>query len=257
MIKRLRAIRARRETLPSAAEPLRDESRRLNTISMRQRLFQSKKTREFLVVGLGRFGTSLARSLVHQGHDVLGIDMDYQRVQTLSSEIPNVIHINAANKAALEEIGAGEFDTGIVCIGTDFESNLMATVLLKQLGVPRVLAKVRTRIQREILLQLGVDEVILPEHEAGIRLARRLSAVGFVDYLELAPGMVLVELMAPHRFHGQSLRTANIRQRYGLTVLAIRRGDHIELNPAAEHIILPDDELLVAGRMDDAERLSA
>lgn len=253
MIERLRSIRSRREDAKKPAAPPEDSQRPQETP---KRLFKRKKNREFIVIGLGRFGTSLARSLVYHGHDVLGIDISYQRIQALSSELPHVIQLNAASREALEEIGASEFDTGVVCIGTDFESNLLAAVLLKQLGVPRVIVKARTRTQREILLQVGVSEVILPEHEAGVRLARRLSAVGFVDYLELSPGMVLVEMMAPERLHGVSLGDANLRRVYGLTVLAIRRGDQIELNPPAEQVIQAGDELLVAGTMADAERLS-
>ena len=255
MIERLRNIRNHREdSKKPAAEPPSGGAPQPREAP--KRLFKRKKNREFIVIGLGRFGTSLARSLVYHGHDVLGVDVSYQRIQALSSELPHVLQINAASREALEEIGAGEFDTGVVCIGTDFESNLLATVLLKQLGVPRIIAKARTRTQREILIQVGADEVILPEHEAGIRLARRLSAVGFVDYMEMSPGMVLVEMAAPKHLHGQSLGSANLRRIYGLTVLAIRRGDQIELNPTAEQIVLPGDELLVAGRMADAERLS-
>ncbi|MBA3470633.1 MAG: TrkA family potassium uptake protein [Herpetosiphonaceae bacterium] len=259
MIERLRKIRTKRE---NADKPLSHQPGPPppHEVPVRPRLFNAKskkeREREFIVIGLGRFGTSLARSLIQHGHDVLGIDVSYQRIQALSGDLPHIIQINAASREALQEIGAGEFDTGIVCIGTDFESNLLAAVLLKELGVPRVIVKARTRTQREILLQVGVQEVILPEHEAGVRLARRLSAVGFVDYLELAPGMVMVEMLAPRHLHGQSLAEANLRRVYGLTVVAIRHGDQIELNPAAEQIIEPGDELLVAGTMIDAERLS-
>lgn len=218
--------------------------------------YKRRGGREFVVIGLGRFGTSLARSLVDHGHDVLAIDADYKRVQALSSDLPHVVQVDATNLEALRELGVEHFDTGIVCIGENFEANILATVLLRKLRVRRVICKARTRTQREILLQVGADEVILPEHEAGVHLARRLSAVDFVDYLELGPGMVLVEMVAPERLHGQTLAEADLRRTHKLTVLAIRRGDKIELNPPAEARILAGDELLVAGRMADAERLS-
>lgn len=215
-----------------------------------------RREREFIVIGLGRFGTSLARALVEQGHDVLAIDVDYRRVQALSTELPHVVQLDATNIDALREVGADHFDTGIVCIGTDFESNLLATVLLRKLGVRRVIAKARTRTQREILLQVGADEVILPEHEAGVRLARRLSAVDFVDYLELSPEFGVVEMLAPERLHGKTLAEADLRRKYGLTVLAIRHGDQLQVNPSADARIEAGDELLVVGKMSDAERLS-
>ncbi len=211
--------------------------------------------REFIVIGLGRFGASLARGLIQHNHDVLGIDADYRRVQMLSTDLPHVLQIDATNIDALREIGAEHFDTGIVCIGTDFESNLLATVHLHKLGVRRVIAKARTRTQREILLQVGADEVILPEHEAGLRLAQRLSSTGFVDYLELGPDMSVVELLVPEYLHGQTLAEADLRRKYGLNVLALRRNGRFEFNPPPDIRLQVGDELLVVGNMAEVERL--
>lgn len=212
--------------------------------------------REFLVIGLGRFGTSLAKSLTQDGHDVLAVDADYQRVQTLSVDLPHVVQIDASSEDALREIGADHFDTGIVCIGTDFESNMLATVHLRRMGVRRIITKARTRTQREILQLVGADEVILPEHEAGRRLAQRLSAVNFVDYLQLSPEMSVVEMRVPQRLHNLTLGEANLPQRYGLTVLAIRRQGEFHFNPADSIKLLATDEMLVAGQITSAQRLS-
>jgi trk system potassium uptake protein TrkA len=213
--------------------------------------------RQFLVIGLGRFGTSLAEGLMAQGHSVLAVDSDYRRVQALSGEITQVLQIDATNVDALREIGADHFDTAIVCIGTDFESNLLATVQLRKLGVRRVIAKSRTKTQRDILLQVGADEVILPESEAGMRLARRLSAIDFVDYLELDPNVGIMELVAPMRLHGKTLAEINLRNQHGLTVLAIWRDDQLLVTPGSEMHILAGDKLLVFGRVADARRWSA
>ncbi|MCB0061821.1 MAG: NAD-binding protein, partial [Caldilineaceae bacterium] len=135
---------------------------------------RSGKVNEFVVIGLGRFGTSVAETLVNYGHNVLAIDHDLHRVQALSTTLPHVMQLDATNIDALRQAGVDNFSTGLVCIGSDFESNILATVLLRRLGVNYVIAKARTRTQKEILLQVGVDQVILPEHEAGVRLARRL-----------------------------------------------------------------------------------
>ncbi len=212
--------------------------------------------REFLVIGLGRFGTSLAKALVQQGHDVVAVDVDLRRIQALSGELTHVIQIDATNEDALREIGADNFDTAIVCIGYDFESNLLATVLLRRLQVRRIIAKARTRTQKEILLQVGADEVVLPEHEAGMRLAQRLSAVDFVDYLQLSPEMSVVEMLVPDHLHGHSLIEADLRRQYGLTVLAIKRGNQFQFNPEPETILQAGDELLVVGDIAEARRLS-
>lgn len=212
--------------------------------------------REFLVVGLGRFGTSLAKALVQQGHDVVAIDVDPRRVQMLSGELTHVVQLDATNEDALREIGADHFDTAVVCIGYDFEANLLATVLLRRLGVRRIIAKARTRTQREILLQVGADEVVLPEHEAGRRLAQRLSAVDFVDFLQISSEMSVVEMLVPEHLYGRTLVEADLRRQYGLTVLAIKRGDQLQFNPDPETRLEAGDELLVVGDLAEARRLS-
>ncbi len=210
---------------------------------------------EFLVIGLGRFGTSVAQSLTEHGHNVLAVDRDPARVQQLASELPHVVALDATNVEALREIGVGSFDTGVSAIGTNFEANLLATVLMRRLGVRRVIAKARTRTQRTILLQVGADEVILPEHEGGVRLARRLAAIDFVDYLSLGGDIGVVEMRVPERYVGKTLAETAIRQTYSLTVIAVRRDDSVIASPGPDIRFQSGDELLVLGRISDAERL--
>lgn len=205
---------------------------------------------------MGRFGASLARQLIESGYDVLAIDSDFRTVERRSAAIPNIVQLDSTNIEALREIGADSFDTAFVCIGTNFEANIMTTVSLRKLGVKHVIVKVRTRTQKEILLRIGADEVILPEHEAGVRLARRIAG-NFVDFLEIGPDMCLVEIVCPERYVNHTLAEAELRRKYGLTVLAIRRGDTVISNPPADTKIEFGDELLVVGKLDDAERLSA
>lgn len=210
---------------------------------------------EFVVIGLGRFGTSVATTLVEHGRNVLAIDADESRVQHLSTILPHVVALDATNIDALRQVGVENFDTGLVCIGTDFESNLLAAVLLQQLGVKRVIAKARTRTQRDILLRVGADEVILPEHEAGIRLGRKLSAGHLVDYLEVSNDVGVVEILAPPSLWGRSLAESSLRQRYGLTIMAIRRAEDLIVSPSGNFRIEENDLLVVLGRIEDAERL--
>ncbi len=211
---------------------------------------------EFIVIGLGRFGTSLATTLSASNHDVLAIDLDIKRVQQVSLTLPHVVQLDATNVDALHEVGADTFDTGVVCIGTDLESSLLATFNLRRLGVRRVIAKASTITQRKILLKVGADEVILPEYEAGMRLGRRLSSINFVDYMELGQDQGIVELIAPEHLTGRSLRETQIRQKYGVTVMAIRRGTDVIVAPRAGEVIQPQDILVVLGRVADIEKLS-
>lgn len=215
----------------------------------------SKRTNEFIVIGLGRFGTSLAMTLNAYGHNVLAIDADMKRVQIVSQTLPHVVQLDASNLDALREIGAEMFDTGVVCIGSDFESNLLATVVLRKLGVRRVIAKATTVTQQEILLRVGADQVILPEHEAGVRLARKLAAIDFVDFLELSNDTGIVEIVAPLHLTGKSLRETDIRNKYGLTVIAIKRAEQVIVSPQANEVLLPEDLLVILGKTADCERL--
>lgn len=220
-----------------------------------QRLNGSHRHNEFIIIGLGRFGTSLAMTLNAYGHDVLAIDSDMKRVQQVSQVLPHVIQLDATNIEALREAGAEGFDTGVVCIGTYFEANMLATVSLRKLGVRRVITKALTVTQQDILQRVGADEVILPEHEAGVRLGRRLSGINFVDFLELSDDKGVVEIVTPDYLVGKSLRDAEIRQRYGLAVIAIRRGDDVVISPRAEEIIQLNDILVVLGRIANCEKL--
>lgn len=215
-----------------------------------------RKKQEFVIIGLGRFGTSVAQTLLEYGYSVLAIDHDMDRVQALSTQIPHVMQLDATNIDALRQAGVDAFDTGLVCIGTDFESNLLATVLLQRLGVKRVITKARTRTQREILLRVGADEVILPEHEAGVRLGRKLASGHFIDYIEVSKDVGVVEMMAPPNFWGKTFAEAELRQRYGLNAMAVRRGDELIVGPSAAFRMEQDDILVVIGRIQDAERLS-
>lgn len=211
---------------------------------------------EFVIVGLGRFGSSLATTLHEAGHEVLAIDSDEAIVQRLSNYLPRVVLMDATNREGYVELGVGSFDTGVACIGSDFESNILATVIMRQLGVRRVICKAKTRTQRNILLKIGADEVILPEYEAGIRLARRLSSAGFVDFMEVNKEIGVGEVIAPDFLVGRSLRTSNLREKYGLVVVAIRRTDGVMILPTAQEEIREGDILVIIGKPDDCKAIA-
>jgi len=218
---------------------------------------KTKKVQDYLVIGLGRFGSSLAMTLHEAGHSVLAIDRDADQVQHFASTLPHVAQMDSTNKEALEEIDVPHFDAAIVCIGSDFESNVLTTVLLRQIGVKRVLAKARTRTQREILEKVGADEVVLPEYDAGVHLARRLiSGARVVDFMEISPGTTIVEVEAPDSVVGKKLSESDIRNRYHVTVVAIRRGEEVIAVPHGEEQILAHDILVVLGHHEDCNALA-
>ncbi len=215
----------------------------------------TRQKNEFIVIGLGRFGTSLAMTLDAYKHDVLAVDSDPKRVQQLSSVLPYVIQLDATDIDAMREVGAEAFDTGIVCIGTDFEANLLATVNLQRLGVRRVVTKATTITQQDILKKVGADDIILPEHEAGVRLARKLAAVDFVDYMELTEDTGVFETVVSDSLVGQSIKEADIRRRYGVNIVAIRRDDELLVSPDPNELFREDDILVILGKTANCERL--
>lgn len=202
---------------------------------------------EFAVIGLGRFGTSLALALVESGYSVLGIDQDAELAQRLVDDLTQIVILDATDEDALREVDIASFDTVIVAIGADFESNLLTTVSLKHLGVRYVISKAVTNRQAEILLRVGADEVIQPEQEAGRRLAEQLTVPAVLARLHLGPQHDIVELMTPSSIAGKSLQELDLRRRMGVTVLLIKRDNDLIVSPRTDTPLLESDLLVAVG----------
>lgn len=213
------------------------------------------KEQEFAVIGLGRFGTSLALTLVDSGYYVLGIDRERTIVQQLVDSITQVVVLDSTDEDALRAVDIASFDTVAVSIGDNFECNLMTTVALKNLGVKNVVCKARTKRQRDILLRVGADHVVLPEHDAGRRLAHVLSGPGVLDQLELEPGYSITELRVPRSMVGHTLVETDLRRRFGVNLLLVKRGHSLFVSPDADYIFDHGDLLVVLGADADITRL--
>ena len=211
--------------------------------------------KSFLIIGLGRFGESLACTLAEGGHDVLGVDRDPAVVQALASRLTHVVQADATQEEVLRNLGANNFDAVIVGPAGDFESSTLITLSLKQLGARYIVAKALTEMQAEVLRRVGADEVILPEREAGLRLARRLTAPNILEYLTLSPDLNVAELIAPAFLTGKTLGELNVRRRYGITVLLIKNGDRLVISPDPDDRIEEGDVLVVVGREAEIQRL--
>lgn len=210
-------------------------------------MVQRRHKPEFAVIGLGRFGTSLALALVESGYSVLGIDHDAELVQGLVDDLTQVVILDATDEDALREVDIASFDTVVVAIGADFESNLLTTVSLKHLGVRHVISKAVTNRQAEILLRVGADEVIQPEHDAGRRLAEQLTVPAVLARLHLGPQHDIVERMTPSSLAGKTLQELDLRRRMGVTVLLIKRDNDLIVSPTADTPLLESDLLVAVG----------
>lgn len=202
---------------------------------------------DIAIIGLGRFGTSLALTLMDHGYTVLGIDRDPRLVQDVSSQITHAATLDATDEDALREVEITAFGTVVVAIGGDFESNLMATVALRHLGIPQIISKALSGRQREILLRVGTDRVVQPEQDAGRRLAEELVAPSMLERLPLGPGHGVAELYVPAQMTGKSLAELRLRERHGVTVLVVKRNEELLVSPGGGAVLRRGDLLVVLG----------
>mgnify|MGYP000930036207 CR=1 FL=1 len=210
--------------------------------------------KQVIVVGLGRFGSSVALTLYKMGHDVLVLDKNEELVQELANLVTHAVQADATDETALRSLGIRNFDVAIVAVGNDLEASILATSLIKELGVKTVVAKAQNDLHGKILEKVGADRIIYPEREMGVRLAKYLSGTNILDYIELSPDFSILEVQASEKLSGKSLRELNLRARHGITVVAIRHGDEIKVSPGAEDSISQGDILVVVGATVALER---
>ena len=203
--------------------------------------------RQVAVIGLGRFGTAVATTLYEIGHDVLAMDVDRRVIQELAGRVTHAVQADATAPGVLEEAGVAGFDAGIVGVSSHLEHSIMITLNLKRLRVARVIAKAQTDQHGEILAKIGADHVIYPEREMGVRLAHSFAAPAVVDYMPLGPEYGIGKVRPPTMLVGRTLADLRLRERYGVTLLAVERGLRVHFNPRTDDTVQPDDLLVVAG----------
>jgi trk system potassium uptake protein TrkA len=207
---------------------------------------------EFLVIGLGRFGGGLATTLVDLGHDVLGVDADPKLVQSFANRLTHVVEADSTDMDAMRQVGAGDFGTAVVAIGTDIEASILTTSVLVDLRVPKIVAKAVTESHGKILERVGAHRVIFPERDMGVRVGHSLAGA-MIDYFQLDPGFALVETTAPRAIVGKTLAEAEVRRRYGITVVCIKPEGGSFTYATPDTVVQEGDILVVAGETPRAE----
>lgn len=210
---------------------------------------------QVLVIGLGRFGSAVALELERLGHEVLAIDRSEELVNDIAHDVTHALQLDAADEDALRSAGAADFATAIVAISTDAQPSIFATMVLKRLGVRTVIAKAGSLLHGEILSRVGADRVVFPERETGLRLAHSFNVPNVIDYLDVAPNFGIEKIRPPKSFIGRTLGELDLKQRLGLTPIAVRRGQQVFVNPAREERIAEGDELILIGRDEKLEQL--
>lgn len=223
--------------------------------------------RRFAIIGLGRFGRSLATHLAAGGAEVMAFDADKRVVENIKDDVTLAVTLDATDEHALRAQNLEKVDAAIVCIGESFEANQLATLLLKNIGVKRVIAKATTTLRRHILQLVGADQVISPEEEMGAKLASHLLHPLALDMIPLAEGFSIMEIRAPADFAGKALEDLKLRQRYGINVVAIKKhyppeGEgasptlaSVENLPSPKTVIEEHDILIVIGHEDELRKL--
>lgn len=212
---------------------------------------------EFVVIGMGRFGRSLAIHLSRAGHSVLAIDPDEAVVAELAVDLDSVVAADATDEATLRELNVDRMGTAIVAIGMDsMQASILSTALLRQLGVPRIIARSLSPLHSRVLVAVGAHTVVNPEEEEGRRLARRLGEPSVLKRYELSGEASLAEVELPASFVDKTLIELDVRKQYGVTVLAVRRDDEYKAIETGNETLLQNDVLVVVGPDDGVRRLS-
>ena len=216
--------------------------------------------KQVVVAGLGRYGSSIAKELYQMGHDVLAIDLDEKNVQDMLGHVTYAVKADATNEAVLKELGVTNFDVAVVAIGSDVQASILVTVILKDLGIPYIITRAINELHGNAIERVGADKVVYPEQEMGRRLAHIGFEPGVMDYMEVAPNYGITKQRPPEPIVKRTLEEAGLapaRDKYGIAVLAIRRGREYFLVPAKDEEIRPGDILIVAGNSEQLGKINA
>ena len=213
------------------------------------------KRQSIMIIGLGQFGSTVAKSLIELDQEVLGVDIDADIVQRATTFLTHAVVADATDELVLQSLGLGQYDIVIVAIGDNTQANLMTSMMLKELNVPYVVSKAESELQGKMLKKIGVDMVLYPERDMAMRLAQSLTRDYVLEYLQLSNDIGLVEIETPEFLVGKTLIESGLRERYQLSVVAVKTGNDIEVPPKPNRPLTEADRLILIGRIHDIDEL--
>lgn len=213
--------------------------------------------KQFVIIGLGRFGSSIAKTIYNLGHDVLAIDSDEDKIQEIVDNVTHAVQMDATDENALKTLGIRNFDVAVVTIGSNIQASIMVTLLVKELGVKYIVAKGTSDLQAKVLYKIGADRVILPEQDMGVRVAHNLVASNILDFIELSSEYSMVEVRPLDEWYNKSLKDIRIRGDYGINVVAIKNEHNINVSPSADYVIKNTDVLVALGSSEDLSKFES
>ena len=211
--------------------------------------------KSFAVIGAGRFGRSVATTLYSLGCEVLVIDRNEEVIQSIADEVTHAVAVKALDESIMKSLGIRNFDAAIVAIGDELESSVLLTLMLKEVGVKYVVSKAQGELHAKVLSKIGVDKVVLPEHDMGERIANQLVNTNVIDLIELSPEYSIAEISPPCQWIGKSLQQLNLRVKHKINIIAIKNKNEVNINPGADYVIQQDDELAVVGSINTIRAL--
>ena len=212
-----------------------------------------KKT--YAVFGLGRYGIAVARELVNNGAEVIAVDCDERIVNAAADELPICKCANITDPEVIRQLGISNVDVVIVAMANNLEASVMAVTLCKEIGVKTVIAKSGNEMHQKILKRVGADKVVFPENESGIRLAKNLLSSGFVDMVSLAKNVSVIELEVKPDWVGKNLIELNLRKKYSINVVAIRKGESVSVDIDPHAPLQGEDKLIVIANTEKLSKL--
>ena len=207
------------------------------------------KKKTYAVFGLGRYGIAVARELIDNGMEVIAVDADQKIVNDAAAYLPVCKCADVTDSEVIERLGIGNIDTVIVCMASSLESSVMAITLCKEAGVKNVIAKCGNEMHQKILLRVGADQVVFPENESGIRLAKNLLSSGFVDMIALSKDISMVEIDVKNEWVGKNLIELNLRKKYGFNIVAIKKSGKVNVNINPEQVLDTETTLIIIGNV--------
>ncbi len=211
--------------------------------------------KNYVVIGCGRFGSSVAKTLYSLGHEVLAIDQNEEKVQNIADQVTHSVQADCTDENALKSLGIRNFDVAVISIGSDIQSSIMATLIVKELGVQYVLCKAQNELQAKVLYKIGADRVVFPERDMGIRVAHNLVSQNVLEYIELDPHYSIAEIVAPSKWIGKTIGDLDLRANFGINVMAVKHGMDINISPQAEDTLKPGDILVVIGENEQINKV--
>ncbi|GHI00904.1 potassium channel family protein [Neobacillus kokaensis] len=211
---------------------------------------------QYAVIGLGRFGINIANKLFESGQDVLGIDVNEERVDEAQSYVTHAVIADSTDAEAMKTIGIRNFDTVIVAIGNDIQASILSVLLLKEMGVPKVIAKALNKLHGQVLEKVGADWVVYPERDMGIRVAHQLLSPNVLNFIEISKDYSVEEVKIPNSMIDKTLREIDLRAKFNISVIAIRHNHDIHITPSPDKLLDKGDVLVVIGKNRDLERFA-